>query len=319
MKTIVVKRIAPRVFLFIACLLAAEARRAQAQATPPAPQPGQPSPQTPAPSPGAAPTTTTKPAAVESPYDTGDGQFAVKLLYWYNPANLQMKTGQDAGLNVVSAVTFEGKNKPTPGAEISLPAGKLNSIRISYFRMQKGGNTRAPNIPASDQLVIWSAGFNPGDYLATSYTLQNAKISLDYLSWPFPVKDSRFRFKTLWEVQYTTIKSSVDAPFAPTTDASGNALTTSGSGSRWFIWPSLGAGIEYAVSKHFRFEAKGSGFALPHRSQLWDAEAFFAYRAGAIEIDFGGKAFHFRTSPKRAEYFEATLPGAYIGIRWYPK
>src|SRR5437868_1359003 len=114
------------------------------------------------------------------------------------------------------------------------------------------------------------AYFNPGDQLSNSFTLQNAKISLDYLSWPFPLNNRRFRFKTLWEVQYTTIRTSVDAPFAPFEDSSGNAIQTSGTGSKWFIWPSLGAGVEIMATKHFRFEAKGSGFGIPHHAAIWD-------------------------------------------------
>jgi hypothetical protein len=125
--------------------------------------------------------------------------------------------------------------------------------------------------------------------------------------------------KTLWEVQYTSIKSSVSAPFAPIEDSSGNALQTSGSGSNWYIWPSLGMGVEMMASKHFRFELKGSGFALPHRATIWDTDGFLAYKSGQFEIDVGGKAFHFKTSPRRQEYLRATMPGAYIGIRWYPK
>jgi hypothetical protein len=64
---------------------------------------------------------------------------------------------------------------------------------------------------------------------------------------------------------------------------------------------------------------KGSGFAFPHRAALWDTEGFLAYRSGSFELDIGAKAFHFKTSPARPEYVFATIPGAYVGIRWYPK
>ena len=298
--------------LFSILLCGPGARWAGAQTPPAAPQP-QPTQPAPAPAPPA------KSAPAEERFETSDGHFSIKLIYWYNPATPVVKTGAAAAVDTVSLASFPGKNKPTPGAELSFPAGKNNTIRISVFRMQNAGNTTAPNIPSYQQNVIWSTAFNSGDYLATSYSIQNAKISLDYLSWPFPLNNARFRVKTLWEVQYTNVKSSVSAPFAPTTDSSGNSISTSGSGSRWFIWPSLGMGVEYMISKNFRFEAKGSGFAIPHRPTLWDTEAIFAYRSGAIEIDFGAKAFHFKTSPKRNEYFQATLPGAYVGIRWYPK
>jgi len=255
----------------------------------------------------------------EQIYDTSDGFFSVKLLYWYTQPTPAMFTGRAADINVDSTTTFPGKTKPTPGAEISVPAGKNNTIRISYFRSLGSGNTTAVTPPTNKGEVIWGANLNPGDYLANSYTIQNVKISLDYLSWPFPLNNRRFRLKTLWEVQYTNVKSAVSAPFAPIQDSSGNAIQTSGSGSDWFIWPSFGLGAEVMASKHFRFEVKGSGFALPHRATIWDTEGFLAYKSGQFEIDLGGKAFHFKTSPRRPEYLRATMPGAYIGIRWYPK
>jgi hypothetical protein len=252
-------------------------------------------------------------------YDTSDGKTSVRLIYWHTRAQPDMFTGKEAPSNVDSTTTFPSKYKPAPGAELSLPAGKNHTIRLSYFRTQGSGNTVAGTPPTGKGIVIWGATFNPGDKLSNTFTMQNAKISLDYLSWPFPLNNRRFRVKTLWEAQYISIRSGVSAPLAPVQDSAGNALQTSGTGSNWFIFPSLGMGVEIMASKHFRFEAKGSGFGIPHRSNLWDADAFFAYKSGQFEIDFGGKAFHFRTSAKREEYLRATMPGAYIGIRWYPK
>jgi hypothetical protein len=290
------------------------AQSSQQQKEPTAPPPRtlpEPPPVTPTPAP--------KIIAPELLYDTSDGFTSVKLFYWYAQTDPSMFTGKGAPSNVDSTVSFQGKTKATPGVELSFPAGKNNSIRVSYFRTQGTGNTTAVTPPTTRGNSVWSADFNPGDYLATSYTLQNVKISLDYLSWPFPLENRRFRFKTLWEVQYTTIRSGVSAPFAPETDSSGNAIQTSGSGSNWFIWPSLGVGVEIMASKHFRFEAKGSGFGIPHHAAIWDADAFFAYKSGQWEIDFGGKAFYFKTSPQKEEYVYGTMPGAYVGIRWYPK
>ena len=277
---------------------------------PPRSTPAEPPPLPPAPAP--------KPVPEGERYETSDGHTSIRLLYWYNPTNPAMFTGKGADENVDSTLSFKGTSKPSPGGELSFPIGKNNTLRLSYFRTQGGGTTRAVTPPEGKGDVIWGANFSPGDLVSTSYTLQNAKISLDYLSWPFPLNNARFRVKTLWEVQYTAIRSSVNAPFAPAQDETGNAIQTSGTGSNWFLFPTLGMGVEYLATKHFRFEMKGSGFALPHRSAIWDAEGFFAYKSGSWEVDFGAKAFHFKTSPNRPEYVRATLPGGYIGIRWYP-
>jgi hypothetical protein len=120
-------------------------------------------------------------------------------------------------------------------------------------------------------------------------------------------------------VQYVNIRSGIAAPYSPTEDSSGNAIQTSGNGSNWFISPSLGMGVEIMASKHVRFEAKGSGFVIPHHFTVWDAEAFLAYKSGQFEIDIGGRAYHFKTSVQRPEYLIATIPGVYVGIRWFPK
>lgn len=294
----------PQVFL---CLCVLGTGFAQ-QPAPPLPQPGPPA-QTQPPAAG----TKTAPAAEQQP-DTSDGQASISLFDWLTPSHPYMQTGRSAATGVVANLTYPSQAaKQSPGLILSFPVGKNNTLRMSYFRTQGHGNTSP-----TETLNIFGGTFNPGDYLSVGYTLQNAKISLDYLSWPFPIKGN-LRVKTLWEVQYTTIKTTLDAPLAPTTDSSGNAVQTTGTGSNWFIYPSLGMGLEYFISKHFRWEASGSGFAFPHRSAIWDAETLLAYRSGQFEIIFGAKGFHFKTSPKRDEFVHDTLAGGFVGVRYYPK
>jgi len=290
-----------------------------AQKPPPqAPPPPRSTPAEPPPQGTPNPKATVKNIPPEQLYETSDGHTSVKLFYWSTHTHPAMFTGKGADFNVDSTTNFPTKTKPAPGVELSFPAGKNNTIRLSYFRSQGNGNTVAGEPPFGKGEVIWGANFFAGDKLSNSFTMQNAKISLDYLSWPFPLNNRRFRIKTLWEAQYTTIRTGVSAPLAPTEDGSGNAIQTSGTGSNWFIWPTFGLGVEIMATKHFRFEAKGSGFGIPHRAAIWDTDAFFAYKSGKFEFDFGGKAFHFKTSPKRTEYLRATMVGAYVGIRWYP-
>ena len=93
--------------------------------------------------------------------------------------------------------------------------------------------------------------------------------------------------------------------------------SASANASKQIIYPAFGLAAEYALSPHVLFRADASGFALPHKSVLWDAEATIAYRRGAWEIRGGGKAFHFKTSPNSTEYVSATLAGAFIGLRYH--
>jgi hypothetical protein len=234
------------------------------------------------------------------------------LNYWLGGFKPVIRTGRTSAAAQPSDLDFPGNPKGANGATLSIPAGEHNSLRFSYFRVQGHGNMSAPA-----DLDLFSTGYTQGDYLATSYTLQNAKVSLDFLSWPFPVGNSKFRVKTLWEVQYTTIRSGFAAPLK--VSATGDFTDTSSQGSESFVYPSLGMGIEHLTSKNFRWGAKASGFAIPHRPVLWDADTYAAYRRGQIEFTAGARAFHFKTSPQREQYLGGTLSGAYVGLRYYLK
>lgn len=248
------------------------------------------------------------------PY-TGDGVPSVSLFYWLSPAKPKMRTGAEIPEGARADLDFPRKSwQSVPGIVLSLPGGGQHTFRMSYFRTRGQGNTFAANDTA-----IFGTGFAPGDYLNTNYTLQNAKISFDYLSWPFPVNFKSLRVKTFWELHYTGVKYAIDAPLRPTEDEDGNFINNFADGSHWFLYPAFGIGVEKMVSRRFRVEAKASGFALPNRPRLVDAEAFAAYRAGQYEFQFGAKAFHFRTSPREEQFMTGTLSGAYVGLRWYPK
>lgn len=279
----------------------------------------QPKAQTPPPAPAAAPAPapaqTPKPDMSEGTRYSGDGVSSFQLQYWFNRENPVVRTGALHSTEYPSNLDYPGKPKFAPGATLSIGVGNHHTLRVSYFQVRGQGN-----LVANQNIDLFAVGFNPGDYLSAGYKLQNVKVSLDYLSWPFPLRSARFRLKTLWEVQYTSIKSSVDAPLKPVEDSEGNAITTFGENSRWFVYPTLGLGVEYLLSKNVRWEAKGSGFALGgERPVVWDADTFLAYRSGQWEIQGGAKAFHFKTTGNKEEIFRGTLSGAYVGVRWYLK
>jgi hypothetical protein len=299
-----------KVFFCLCALLAATGARTSAQ-TPAAPAA---TPATPAPAAGqsapAAASAPAKSAPSDERWETSDGQFSIALTGWYNPGTPFMQTGKAQPQNYYPAeLDFGGKNKVTPGAIVSVGLGKDHTLRFSYFRTTGSGNRTAPKA-----LTLYGTTYDQGDKLTTDYKLQNGKISLDYLSWPYPSKNARFRVKTLWEVQYTEISSEIHAPVKEAADLSLNPAH----GSNFIIYPTLGMGLEYLISKHFRWEARGSGFAFPHRAYIWDAETTFNYRSGSFEFFFGGKGYGFKTSPKREEYIRDRLVGAFAGLRWYP-
>ena len=268
--------------------------------------------QQPAPAPSSKPAPAAPP---ETPVNTSDAQFSIQLFYWQPFDQPDLRGGAANVGPYPGNLSYPGKSKRAPGAVISLPAGRNNTLRLSYFRIQGDGNTTAPA-----NLTLFNTDFSPADYLVTRYTLQNVKISYDFLSYPYPADPARFRLKTLWEVQYTTIQSSIDAPLKPIlTDASGNPISNTASGTRWMIYPSVGLAIEKALTAHFRVEARASGFAFPHHATIYDAEASAVFRTGRYEVAVGGKVFHFKTSPQNEQYLLATFPGAFVAFRYYPK
>ncbi len=273
----------------------------------------QPATQTPAkPTPPPPP----QPVTVKPGYFNGADSWSITLQEWLAVGHPAMGTGHLDTNDEPTSFTYGGKPRPIPGAILTIPIGKQHhhSFHFCYFRAQGVGNPTLAN-----NEIIFGTNYYAGDYLAVHYTMQNAKLSFDYLSWPFPVKDSKFHFKTLYEIQYTTISTSVDAPLRHgTTDASGNAINTIGVGTDWFIYPSFGIGADYLFNRKFRFEGRASGFIFPHRSTIWDADASLNYRFGKLELQGGVKSFHFKTSPERNEFVLATYPGVYVGLRWYP-
>lgn len=175
-------------------------------------------------------------------------------------------------------------------------------LRLSYFRTPGHGGINSPT-----DIKVFGSDFAKGETLSVKYTLQNVKFSYDYLSYPYPPTEHGWRLKTLYEVQYVTIKNDIESPATVATK------------TNWFIYPTLGLGVEKRFSRNVRFEMKGSGFALPSRARLMDAQAHFAIRAGRVEALIGGKVFSFRTTLKKEEFLRATLPGAFLELRWHMK
>ena len=173
---------------------------------------------------------------------------------------------------------------------------------------------------ASQAVALFGTNYSAGDYLTSTYHIDNFKLSLQDLFFPFPRKeDQRWRVKTLWELQYDNISTSVNAPFAPNTDSSGNPVDNSVKGSRFVVYPTFGLAGEYHLTKNVALHVTGSGFAIPHHSAIGDAEGSISDRIGPMELIGAYKYYHFKTSAQNDEYFKTTLDGAYVAVRWYPE
>lgn len=281
----------------------------------PAQQPAPPPPAVPPPPKGPVTGPSTPPAAPEAapaksgePYTIEDGGFSIQLNYWLTQSEPILRGGKATTVRPPESpdLDFPGKGKPTPEVMLSIPAGREHTLRASYLRTQSSGNTTAAR-----DLALFSVGYKQGDLLATRYRLEHAKLSWDYLSYTFAA--SQIRVKTLWELQYAAVKTTIDAPIraATTTDE------TIAEGNKYVILPALGLGLEQAVGKRFRWEAKGSGFGLPKRSGIWNAEASAVLNLRRFEVLFGAKALWLKSSPKDDAFFRQTHWGPYVGLRWY--
>jgi hypothetical protein len=210
-------------------------------------------------------------------------------------------------------LTNWGKPHNIPGIEVVFPITRTGELHFEYFRGKGDGNqnTSVPN------LDVFGAGYVQGNYLATQYQFQSAKLYLDDLLFPHKFPVAKFRLKSLWEVEWVSIKGTIDAPIVDATLAAEDLAADSANASRQIILPTFGLAVEYALSPHILLRATLSGFGIPHHSDLADAEATISYRHGMWELRGGGKALHFKSSPNTDEYVAATVVGAFVGVRWH--
>lgn len=241
-----------------------------------------------------------------------DGGWSLEPIYWLNREQPDLRGGKLL-VGVNGALDYLGHANPSIGGVLSMPAGKHNSLRFSYFRVQGHSDTTL-----TQNATLFTEGYNSGDFLNASYTLQVAKLSWDYLSYTWFFPKTKIWMKTLWEMQFATIGTNIAAPLKPvTTDVNGNVDYNTSTGSAKIFLPTFGLEFEQPVTRHFRWWVKGSGFGIPHHGDIWDGEAAIGLRMGQFELIGGAKAFHFKTSPQGAQYFVDTLAGPFVGLRWY--
>jgi hypothetical protein len=298
----------------VASLIVTLPAKSQQPAQPGNQQPVQPLPPAPA---QTAPSTAQQNVAPHStpppqePPVLADGGFSIEPIYWLNRAQPTLRGGADA--LSFGGLDYPGNSDYGLGAEIGIPTGHSNTLRFSYFRVLGNANSTP-----TQSVTLFGEPYDAGDYLAAHYNVQSAKLSWDYLSYTWRKAPGNIHFKTLYELQFTTIGTNIVAPFKPvTTDSSGNVNDNTASGSEHVFLPTVGVEFEQSFGGKFRWEVKGSGFGIPHHSVIWDAQADIAVRLSKFELIAGEKAYHFKTSPQAEQYFTDTLSGVFVGLRYY--
>jgi hypothetical protein len=237
---------------------------------------------------------------------------SIEPVYWMTRGSLALHQGDDDNTGVPGNLgTFPGTLNHAYGATVIVPASKNSSVRFNYFQTTLNGGT-----VASQNLNLFGTAIASGDPLATQAKVTNYKLSYDYVTYFWNHKGGDVRLKTLYEVQYVSVDSSID-DFQLQTDGTYNLNPVGGTKS--IILPTLGVGFDGTLSKHFRWEVRGSGFALPHRAEIGDAEANVGVRFGHVELVAGGRAYYFRTTRRADHYNSGTPYGPYVGLRFYWK
>ena len=286
--------------LGLAIAAVAMAQTPQAQQLPqPVPQPA-PAPAPPTPPPVITPPPPPKPKV--PPEQKIESMWSGSVFYWKAQGTPLLRGGIPATVPGEHFLDLTGPPHRPLGVEITVPAGRYDRFEFSGFQLSGSGAQFA-----SQNLLLYQTMFPAGDYLNTFYKTRNFKASWNYLTYPAP-PDTKFRFKTLWEVQYVSV--------APEVDAFYDINLPQAKGTRKILFPTIGVGIEYVHSARFRMEVRGSGFFIPHHGEIGDTQGDLVYRVGHIEIFLGGKLYHLKTSEHNEDYIIQNLWGPYGGLRW---
>ena len=254
---------------------------------------------------------------VRQPGETG---FWLGVIVWFPTQSPVFDKGQASTFTDPSRLTMQGKPNSTVPAELGIAAGQHNTVHLSYFENRASGN-----VTNTQELQVWNQTYAAGNLVSTNYQLRNLKALFEFLTWPYPVEERKFRLKTLWGVAYTQVKTGFDLPLLPLTDsagnpivdASGNPVNYQANGNKSVVLPSIGIQVQDYLTRHVRLEGNASGFGVPKHGNEWDADASVNLRAGHWELRVGAKAFHFETSRKADFFLRATQASGFVGLRWY--
>ena len=245
---------------------------------------------------------------------------AIGLGGWSVASRVTTLKGRTASTAYPGSLDLNSAQKFGENVDISVAAGLHNTLRFIGDVARASGSNVAPT-----DLVLWNRHYYAGNYITTAYRLRHVKVSFEYLTWPYPVKTSKFRLRSLWQVQYINIQTTFNAPLNPTTDANGNPIVDAmgnlvkydATGAKWYVLPSVGLGAQEYFTPNISMEINGSGFLLPHHTNMWDTDATANVRIGHYELRLGVKAFHFHSSPNVDFAMRGTLFGPFIGLRWH--
>lgn len=288
--------------------------QAQTPATPANPATSAP-PAAPAPSttttntPSASPAALPAPRFTLNPTNNGIG-LSIEPIYWLTRGTILLRTGDYNTSGVSSDLDYGQRLDHADGATVIVPASKNGSVRFTYFQTTLNGSGYAP----ANLILFGGTEASIGDPLVNQAQLSDYKLSYDYISYFWNHKNGDIRLKTLYEIQYVNVSTSV-ADFQPQNN--GTYVVNPLNGTTSAILPTFGIGLDGTLSKHFRWETRLSGFGLPHRAKIADGDVDVAARWGHVELIVGARGFYFRTSRRQPQFNTGDPFGPYAGLRFY--
>ena len=252
----------------------------------------------------------------------GESGFWIGVEGWF-PKEAPSINGGSKWIPVASSTAFatlQGKPKYAATAEAGISLGLHNDLKFIYTDFRAVGDFTTPV-----ELTLFSQTYSGGTYVSTNYHTQNAKLSFEYLTWPFPVGSRKIRLKTLWQAQFTQVSTVFDAPknyFDANgniaVDSAGNPVNLSAAATKRIFSPELGLGLSYYPSRHVRVEFDGAGFGFPHKYTIWDGDFTLNYRVMRhFELRAGARGFGFKTSTSSDYYIKGNYVSGFVGVRWY--
>ncbi len=234
--------------------------------------------------------------------DDSFNSWAFGVNYWLTSGPSSLLPGTQSADPASQHLQLPNADKRALGVTLIAPAGKYNRLEISGWEARGSGTSTAPV-----DVTYFGQTFAQGDLLQSSYRVRNIKVSYNYLTYPSP-PTSKFRFKTLYEMQYVGARADISAPY--------DLFAVPTNGTRNIFLPTLGVGADIVPNDNVHLEIKGSGMGLPGKSLILDGEALAVVRVRSIEVVAGAKYFRYRTSPNKDEFIQGRLFGPTVGIRY---
>jgi hypothetical protein len=181
-----------------------------------------------------------KSQAGQSTFEETESIWSIAPFYWLPKGDARLAGGRISPDPPAQTIDLGTRLKNAPGLIITAPTGRSNRLEFTFWEAKGSGS----QIAARDYFLFGDS-YDKGEQLDTEYRIRSGKVTWNYLSFPYPALDSKFRIKTLWEFQYAQVNPTITAPFTATPAQGGAAAVPAQrtTGKRTVLLPTLGLGM----------------------------------------------------------------------------